>query len=75
MACINADDTLTRSGELILLACKRPNTPEAVAKEVNQPLFKVRAAVREFVEVKFLELVGDRYQTTDAGLKKVEGTS
>ena len=73
MACINADGTLTRSGELILLCCKTPNTPEAVARDVSQPLFKVRAAIREFAAVKFLEPAEDKWQTTAAGLAKVEG--
>jgi hypothetical protein len=75
MACINADGTLTRSGELILLALKNPCTPEEAARDTGLPLFKVRSAVREFLAVRLVERTGEEYRATDAGLAKVEGVS
>jgi hypothetical protein len=75
MACINADGTLTRSGELILLALKNPCTPEEAARDTGLPLFKVRSAVREFLAVRLVERAGEEYRATDAGLEKVEGVS
>lgn len=75
MSCINADGTLTRSGELILLALKNPGTAETVSQETEVPLFKVRSAVREFLLARLVEMAGEQYQATEAGLAKVEGMS
>jgi hypothetical protein len=75
MACINADGTLSRSGELILLALKNPGTPEDAARETGLPLFQVRSAVREFLAAHLLERVGGEYRATAAGLGKVEGSA
>ena len=62
MACINADGTLTRSGELIILALRTPSTPEEVAQETGEALFKVRSALREFMGVGFVEAEENKYR-------------
>lgn len=74
MACINADGTLTRSGELIILALRTPLTPEEVAKETGEALFKVRSALREFLTVGFVEAKEEKYCSTSTGLAKLEGS-
>lgn len=74
VACINADGTLTRSGELIILALRTPSTPEEVAKETGEALFRVRSALREFMGVGFVEAEEDKYRCTPAALARLEGS-
>lgn len=74
MACINVDGTLTRSGELIILALRTPLTPEEVAKETGEALFKVRSALREFMGVGFVEAKEDKYCSTPTGLARLESS-
>ena len=74
MACINADGTLTRSGELIILALRTPGTAEEVAQETGEPLFKVRSALREFMGAGFVEAQEDKYRSTPQALARLEGS-
>lgn len=74
MACINADGTLTRSGELIILALRTPLTPEEIAKETGEALFRVRSALREFLGAGLVEVKEEKYCSTPAGLDKLEGS-
>ncbi len=73
MGCINATGTITRSGELILLALRNPMTPEEAAKETGVPLFKVRSGIREFLAARLVQAADDKFQTTPAGLVRIEG--
>ncbi len=74
MACINADGTLTRSGELILLALRTPATAAEVAEETGEPLFRVRSALREFMSAGFVEAQEDKYRSTPQALARLEGS-
>jgi predicted transcriptional regulator len=71
MGCINADGTLTRSAELILLALRTSMTPEEVARETGVALFKVRSGLREFLGAGLAVAEGDKYRCTPAGLARV----
>lgn len=73
MACINADGTISRSAELILLTCRTGASCEAMALEVKLPLFRIRSATRELVAAGLLEPVGDTYVTTEKGQRALEG--
>ncbi len=73
MGCINVNGTMTRSGELILLALRTPMTPEEAAKETGVPLFKIRSSIREFLAARLVQAVDDKFQTTPDGLVRVEG--
>ncbi|MFP3868703.1 MAG: hypothetical protein ACLFUU_11185 [Desulfobacteraceae bacterium] len=73
MPCIREDGTLSRSGELILLACRNPATPDKVARETGLPLFRIRSAIRELTEVECLEQLEEGYRTTEKGIKLLEG--
>ncbi|MDD2900966.1 MAG: hypothetical protein PHU44_00855 [Syntrophales bacterium] len=73
MACIQPDGSLSRSGELILLAVHAPATPQEVARETGADLFLVRAAMREFMQAGYVEKLGDRYQVTPQGEAALEG--
>ena len=73
MGCIEPDGRPTRCGEHMLLAMWRPATPERVAKECHTPLFRVRGAIREFLEAGLVEKQGDTYVITPKGTEKLEG--
>lgn len=73
MACIQPDGTLSRSGELILLAVHAPATPAEVARETGLELFVVRAAMREFMQTDYVEKVGDKFRCTPKGEAALEG--
>lgn len=71
MGCVNADGTLTESGKKMLQAMEQPMSPEQVAEAAGQPLFKVRASLRQMLEAGLVALDGEKYQTTESGRLKV----
>lgn len=72
MACIQPDGRLTRCGESVLLAMWKPAPLELVAKECSVPLFRIRAAAREFLEAGLIEKTDKQYRVTEAGIAKIE---
>ena len=72
MACLQPDGLPTRCGEQMLLAMWKPATPEQIARECHAPLFRVRSAVREFVEAEFVEKKDDLCVITHKGMKAME---
>ena len=74
MACINADGTISRSAELILLTCRTAASCEVIAREVKLPLFRIRSATRELVAAGLLEPAGENFRTTDKGDMALEGS-
>ena len=73
MACIQPDGLLTRCGESVLLAMWTPATLESVAKQCQAPLFRIRAAAREFLEAELIEKNGEFYVVNLSGISKMEG--
>ena len=73
MPCIQSDGSLTRSGELLLMAFKDPDASEAAAKETGLPLYRVRSGVRELHKAGLLEQNGSTFRTTALGMEKLEG--
>jgi predicted transcriptional regulator len=73
MACIQPDGLLTRCGEAVLLATWKPSTQEEVAKECRVPMFRIRSAIREFLQAGLLEKNGESYAITAEGVRKLEG--
>ena len=73
MPCVQPDGTLSRSGELLIVALMTPATPEEAAKETGMPLFRIRSGVRELLRAGFLRRVGEMYETTSEGIRKLEG--
>ena len=74
MACLQPDGQLTRCGEYLLLAMRDAVTPETIAKECQVPLFRVRSALREFLDLELVKKHGETYGMTSQGEKKLEGT-
>jgi hypothetical protein len=50
----------------------KPAPLEFVAKECRAPLFRIRAAAREFVDAGLIEKNEDLYLVTEAGIAKME---
>jgi hypothetical protein len=50
-----------------------PATLESVAKECRVPLFRIRAAAREFLDASLIEKGGDQYVVTVSGISRMEG--
>lgn len=73
MACIQPDGLLTRCGESVLLAMWTPATLESVAEQCQVPLFRVRAAAREFLEAGLIDKNGADYVVTISGISRMEG--
>jgi hypothetical protein len=72
MACIEPNGTLTRCGEQLLLAMWHPGTAEEIAKLCHAPLFRVRSAIREFIEAGLAEKRDDTHVITPKGIEKME---
>jgi hypothetical protein len=72
MGCIDERGNITRSAELILLACMKPAPLDRVAGETGFPLFRVRGAVRELTRAGLLIQVGDDFNTTPEGIRRIE---
>jgi hypothetical protein len=72
MACIDDRGNITRSAELILLACINPVSLDLAAAETGLPLFRVRGAARELTRAGLLVQVGDDFKTTSEGIRKIE---
>ena len=73
MACIQPDGLLTRCGESVLLAMWVPATEADVAGDCRVPLFRVRSAIREFLQAGLIEQNGEAYKVTPQGVKRMEG--
>ena len=72
MPCIRGDGTLSRSGELLLIAFRSPASLEYAAKETGMPMFHVRSGVRELVAAGLIRAMGVEFEMTETGMKKLE---
>jgi predicted transcriptional regulator len=68
MACISADGSLTASAHALLAIITEPLSAEQVAAKLGQPLFKIRASLREMVSAGLIQQEGDTYVITEKGL-------
>ena len=71
MGCVNPDGSLTESARKMLKYLSEPHLPEDAAAALGQPLFKVRASLREMLASGLIAQTGDRYQSTEIGLEKI----
>ena len=72
MACIDPDGTLTAAGRRLLEGlAQEPLTPEGIAQSMGEPLFKVRARIRDMVEAGLIEEADGKYAATEKGLGMV----
>ncbi len=71
MACVNADGTLSPSGQAMLGAIDHPATPEEVAAATGLALFRVRSGLRDLVAAKKATEVEGRYRATQPTVNEV----
>ena len=73
MGCVNPDGSLTDSAHKMLALLQAPHTPEDAATKAGQPLFRVRASLREMIDAGLVMQSGDAYQVTDRGREMATG--
>ncbi|MBA4312339.1 MAG: hypothetical protein C0417_06890 [Chlorobiaceae bacterium] len=71
MACVNPDGTLSPSAKGVLAILNQALTAEDVSAKLNQPLFKVRASLREMTDAGLIKSEGDKYIITEIGRGKL----
>jgi len=67
MACVNPDGTLSESAKALLMALTKPAAAEEIAKQVGQPLFKVRSSLRELASAGLIQEQDEKYLITASG--------
>lgn len=73
MACLTADGSLTESGREMLRTLAEPLSPEAVAERVGNPLYRVRASLREMLTAGLVEETRSGLRATEAGRQAAGG--
>jgi DNA-binding IclR family transcriptional regulator len=69
MPCVSPDGKPSETGIKTLQAVNGgATTPEKVAEATGQPMFKVRAGLRDLVNAGYLELKGGKYSLTETAL-------
>ena len=68
MACIEPDGSLTLTGQRLLQEiAENPMTPQEIASTLEEPIFKMRARIREMVEADLIEEKDGEYSATEKG--------
>jgi len=76
MACISPDGKPTESGIRTLRALKSgQRSPEEVAQETGQPVFKVRSGLRELSQAGLVSQKDDKYELSSEGAKLLDTIS
>jgi predicted transcriptional regulator len=71
MACVNPDGTLSDSAKALLKALSKPTAAEEIAKQVGQPLFKVRSSLRELAAAGLIQEQDEKFLITASGKTKL----
>jgi ribosomal protein S19E (S16A) len=75
MACIDDRGTLSPTARMFLEALRRPATPEGAAEAMGQPLYRIRASVRELVAAGLVEERDGRHMLTAEGRARIDGSA
>lgn len=73
MACINSDGSLTLVARDVLGALDQPRVIEEIRDIAHQPVYRVRASLREMGELGLVVKTDDGYSITEAGRAKLSG--
>ncbi len=74
MSCVKPDGTLTSSAKRVLNALRTPGTAPEAAQKANLPMYFVRSGLRELCAAGLLTERDGCYQTTEAGIARLETT-
>ena len=73
MPCVDESGNFSEAALKLLTALsKNQLDSKAISSEVGVPLFKVRSSLRELVEAKLLEEIGEKFKLTDYGKTLLE---
>jgi predicted transcriptional regulator len=72
MACINADGSLTKTAENIMLALETPLSDVEIAEKIGFPVFTVRGSLRQLVSQGYIDEADGQYTRTDFGQAKLQ---
>jgi len=74
MPCINPEGKPTETGKKVLQALRDNGlcSAEKVAEVTGVALFRVRSGLRDMVEAELVELLEDKYNITEKGIKLIE---
>jgi len=73
MPCTTPDGKPTTTGVVTLRSLKdEVLSPEEVASETGQPLFKVRSGLRELKNAGFVEETEEKYRLSETGKKAIQ---
>ncbi len=75
MAGVKPDGTLTASAKRVLTALRTPGTAPEAAEKANLPLYFVRSGLRELCAAGLLIERDGCFETTEAGLTRLEATA
>jgi predicted transcriptional regulator len=67
MACINDDGSLTASARKVLTALEKPLNAEEIRDATGQPLFRIRASLREMDAAGLIEGADGYFKITPEG--------
>ncbi len=67
MACINSDGSLTLVARDVLQALDQPRSVEEIHGIARQPVYRVRASLREMGELGLVSETDGRYSITEVG--------
>ena len=71
MPCVTPAGELTPSGRTILEVLAGPSSVEEIAGATGLPIFRTRAALREFLGAGLAEEIDGRYRATARGLERL----
>ena len=67
MACINPDGSLSTVAMLMLDFLMEPHTEQEIVERAAQPIYRIRASLRELADSEMVELVGNQWSITAKG--------
>ncbi|MBN1297873.1 hypothetical protein JXA80_13940 [bacterium] len=67
MACIHPDGSLSAVALLMLDYLLEPHTEQAIVDRADQPMYRIRASLRELMDAGLVERVPEGYCTTVSG--------
>jgi len=73
VACVTPHGELTPSGRTILELLVEPADVERISRATGLPVFRTRAALREFLEAGLAREMDGRFAATELGLERLKG--